>query len=118
VSSRKRLRPPKRVTLAFVHRETGGIHKRKTFEFRNEFQAVLKIAAWVTGMMQEGYTPKRYRLIAYIPEDSEEPSFVVGVLERSGIEIYRGTISPTDGGTVDPAAGVLMPWRGTRTQSS
>ncbi len=89
------LRPPKRVTLAFVHRETGNIHKRKTWEFRNELQAVLKMAAWVTGMAQEGFTPKKYRLVAFVDPEAEEPKLVIKILRNSGVEVYNGTLTPS-----------------------
>lgn len=112
------LRPPKRLTLAFVHRETGGIHKRRTFEFRNEFQAVLKMAAWVTGMAQEGYTPDKYRLVAFVDPDSEEPRLVVSILRRSGIEVHVGKLD-LEQALSSPGEGEgVIPWPGTRTPSS
>ncbi|MCE4608824.1 MAG: hypothetical protein F7C36_00370 [Desulfurococcales archaeon] len=86
------LRPPKRVTLAFVHRKTGNVHKRKTFEFRNEHQAILKMAAWVTGMIQEGFTPKQYRLIAFVDARNGVPSLVVNILKRSNVEVHVDSI--------------------------
>ena len=118
MASRKPLSPPKRVTLAFVHRETGGVHKRRTFEFRNEFQAILKMTAWVTGMAQEGFTPDKYRLIAYVDSEREEPKFVISVLRRSGIEVHKGRIDFEATSAPDPdVAGVLLAWRGTKTPS-
>ena len=116
MASRKPLSPPKRLTLAFVHRESGAVHKRRTFEFRNEFQAVLKIAAWVSGMVQEGFTPKRYRLVAFVDPQSEEPELVVSILRRSGIEVHNGAIN-LEATPSGEAEGVLLAWRGTRTQS-
>jgi len=82
------LSPPKRVTIAFVSRSSGNIHKRRTFEFRNEFQAILKIAAWVSAMIEEGFTPEKYRIIAYVDTSNGKPDLVTKILEKSGIEVH------------------------------
>ncbi|BAF34749.1 hypothetical protein APE_0728b [Aeropyrum pernix ovoid virus 1] len=91
------LSPPKRVTLAFVHRETGSVHKKRQFEFRNEHRALIKMWAWVLSYMEE-YPPKSYRLVAYIHE-GPYPEFIarklrewnIRVIEPSGkgIEVYK-----------------------------
>ena len=109
------LRPPKRLTLAFVHRETGGVHKRRTFEFRNEFQAILKIAAWVTGMAQDGFTPDKYRLVAFVDPHSEEPKLVVSILRRSGIEVHVGKLDLEQPPEEPQEAPGVIAWPGTRT---
>ncbi len=81
------LSPPKRVTLSFVHRKTGNIHKKRTFEFRNEFRAWIKMVAWVTSYADE-YPPSEYRLVATIHE-GPYPRFIAGRLRGSGIQVIE-----------------------------
>lgn len=87
------LSPPKRVTLAFVHRKTGSIHKKKLFAFRNELQAFIKMWAWVYAHRDE-YPPESYRLVAYV-EEGPYPEFIVSKLRSAGIRV------------IEPRGGVL-----------
>ena len=82
------LAPPKRVTLAFVHRRTGNIHKKRLFEFRNEVRAWIKMAAWVLSYKDE-YPPTEYRLVAYVDTSNGFPEFIVSRLKKSGIQVIE-----------------------------
>ncbi len=81
------LSPPKRVTLSFVHRKTGNIHKKRTFEFRNEFRAWIKMWAWIASYADE-YSPENYRLVASIHE-GPYPEFIARKLKASGIQVIE-----------------------------
>jgi len=82
------LSPPKRVTLAFVHRKTGNIHKKRTFEFRNEIRAWIKMWAWVSSYTDE-YPPHSYRLVVTIHDNAPYPEFISRKFKASGVQVIE-----------------------------